>query len=126
MKSSGARKGDHFEGQVVVPFLRDHLGPQVCRPRAGAERDLGDIAGIPDWTFQVKNFTDLMRAVRDGFPGLAAQQANARTTHGALIVKRYGKAAPERQLFVMELGAAIEVIRETARWDLMTYEESGS
>lgn len=119
MTTPSARKGAHFEGQVIVPYLRDQFGPHLSRPRAGAARDLGDVAGVPDWTFELKAYTDLMRAVREGLADLAVEQANAGTTHGALIVKRRGVTDPAKQLFVMELGAAVPVIRETARWDLM-------
>jgi hypothetical protein len=119
-----ARKGNAFEGQVIVPYLRDQFGAHISRPRAGAAHDLGDIAGIPDWTFEVKNYVDVMRAVRDGLTDLAVEQANAGTGYGAVIVKRVGKTDPSRQLFVMELGAAIPLIRETARWDLAMREET--
>lgn len=119
MTTRSARKGNHFEGQVIVPYLRDQLGPHLSRPRAGAARDLGDIAGVPGWTFELKAYTDLTRAVRDGLADLAIEQANAGTPYGAVIVKRVGKTDPAKQLFVMELGPAVQVIRETARWDLI-------
>lgn len=120
MTTRSARKGNHFEGQCIVPYLRDQFGPHISRPRAGAAHDLGDIAGIPDWTFEVKNYVDIARAVRDGLADLAVEQANAGTTYGAVIVKRVGKTDPARQLFVCELGAAVPLIRETARWEALS------
>jgi hypothetical protein len=117
-----AAKGNAFEGQVIVPYLRDQFGPHISRPRAGAAHDLGDIAGIPGWTLELKNYTDLMRAVRDGLADLDVEQANAGTRYGAVIVKRRGKTDPGEQLFVMRLRDAIEVIRETAHWEALAGE----
>lgn len=119
MKTAAARKGDHYEGQVLLPYLRDQLGPQVVRPRAGEPHDRGDFGGIPAWTIQAKCFGDMLRAIRDGLVGLESQMVVTATPYGGVIVKRVGKTAPERQLFVMELGPAVQVIRETARWDLI-------
>lgn len=119
MTTRSARKGNTFESQLIVPYLRDQFGPHISRPRAGAAHDLGDIAGIPDWTFEAKNYTDLMRAVRDGLADLEVEQTNAGTRYGALIVKRRGTTDPARQLFVCTLGNAVPFIRETARWEAL-------
>lgn len=117
MKTRAATKGDEFEARCLLPYLRDQLGGQVARPRTSGINDIGDFSGIPGWTLEAKNYTDLARAVRVGFADLAVEQANAGTPYGAVIVKRYGKADPARQLLVMELGQAVAVIRETAHWD---------
>jgi hypothetical protein len=114
-----AAKGDAFE-RLIISYLRDEFGNHLSRPRAGATHDLGDIAGIPDWSFELKCRADLHDAVRLGLNDLAIEQANAGTTYGAVIVKRVGKTDPARQLFVCELGAAIPLIRETARWDVLS------
>lgn len=117
MATRSAQKGNQFEGGVLLPYLRDQFGGHIARPRTSGVNDIGDFTGIPGWTLEAKSYTDLARAVRDGFADLEVEQANAGTPYGALIVKRHGKAAPERQLFVMELGQAIAVMRETACWD---------
>jgi hypothetical protein len=113
-----ARKGNNFE-RAIVDYLRDQFGAHLSRPRAGAAHDLGDVAGIPGWTLELKCYTNLARAVTDGLHDLHVEQANAGTPYGAVIVKRVGKTDPARQLVVMELGAAIPVIRETATWEAM-------
>ena len=115
MTSPSARKGDVFE-RAVVGYLRDQFGPHLTRPRAGARSDRGDIAGIPGWTFELKCYTDLARAAREGLAELAVEQATAGTPYGAVILKRFGVTAPARQLVVMELATAVPVIRETATW----------
>jgi hypothetical protein len=115
-KTAAARKGDHFEGQTLLPYLRDQLGAQVCRPRTSGLHEIGDFGGIPGWTIQAKAYTDLARGIREGLDGAALQQQVSGTTYAAAIVKRARHAAPERQLFVMELGWAIPLIRESADW----------
>lgn len=116
MTTPSADKGNRFE-QVIVAYFRDEFGSHVCRPRAGARHDLGDIAGIPDWTFELKAYADLAAAVRAGLIDLSVEQFAAGTTHGGVIIKRRGVSDPARQLFVCELRAAVPLIRETARWE---------
>lgn len=116
MPSASARKGNTYESSCLLPYLRDQFGPQVTRPRAGGIHDRGDFAGIPDWTFEAKCYGDTLRAIRNGLADLVLEQAHAGTRYGGVIVKRVGVTDPARQLFVMELGAAVPVIRETAAW----------
>lgn len=123
-KTPAAIKGDTFEGRLLLPYLRDEFGGQVARPRTSGINDIGDFTGIPGWTFEAKNYVDLARAVRDGLADLDAEQANAGTTYGAVIVKRHGKTDPAEQLFIMRLGAAVPLIRETAHWDTLAREVS--
>lgn len=121
MTTPSARKGNWFE-RVITGFLRDHFGAHLSRPRAGAAKDLGDLAGIPGWTFELKAYTDVMRAIREGLAELDVEKANAGTPYGAVIVKRVGKADPAEQLFIMRLGDAVPLIRETAHWDVLAGE----
>lgn len=118
MTSPSAQKGNDFESRLILPYFRDQFGRHVSRPRSGAARDLGDLAGVPGWTFELKCYADLARAVRDGLAELAVEQANAGTPYGGLIVKRRGSTDPARQLFLCELGAAVPLIRETAHWEV--------
>lgn len=113
MTSPSARKGDTFE-RSTVDYLRTHLGAHLTRPRPGAIHDRCDIAGITDWTLEVKCYTDTLRAIRDGLADLAAGMANTHTRHGAVIVKRRGITDPARQLFVTELGLAVPLIHATS------------
>jgi Holliday junction resolvase len=112
MVTPSSAKGAAFE-RLIIDYLRQHCGAHLARPRAGAARDLGDVAGIPGWTLEIKCRTDLHEAVSRGLRELALEQANAGTPHGALVVKRRGVGAPERQLFVTELGTALPLILST-------------
>lgn len=105
-------KGARFE-VLIANYLRPLLGDHLVRPRAGAARDRGDIAGVPRWTFELKNIADPVQAVNDGLRDLRVEQDNAGTDFGAAIIKRRRIAEPERQLFVMELGPAVPLIAET-------------
>jgi hypothetical protein len=121
-KTAAARKGDHFEGTTLLPYLRDQLGGQVCRPRTSGHGEMGDFGGIPGWALQAKAYSDVLRGIREGLDGAEAQRQTSGATYCAAIVKRPRIAAPERQLFVMELGWAIPIIRETAHWGALAGE----
>ena len=121
MTTPSARKGSNFE-RSIVGYLRDWFGSHLSRPRAGAAKDLGDLAGLPGWTIEIKAYTDVARAIREGLAELDVEKANAGTPYGAVIVKRVGKTDPAEQLFLMRLGDAIPLIRETAHWDTLTEE----
>jgi hypothetical protein len=116
-----ARKGGTME-RSIVGYLRDWFGAHLSRPRAGAAKDLGDVAGIPGWTFEIKAYTDVMRAIREGLTELDVEKANAGTRYGAVIVKRVGKTDPGEQLFIMRLRDAIPIISETASWEALAGE----
>ncbi len=118
MTTPSARKGNNFE-RLVVTYLRDQFGAHLSRPRCGAAKDLGDIAGVPGWTFEAKSYANLTSGIREGLKDLEVEQANAGTPYGAVILKRHGTTDPTRQLFLMELGPATQIIRETATWDAM-------
>lgn len=111
MSNRAKAKGTAFES-----LIRDYLrsgGFPVERVPAGMAADRGDLSGLPGWTLQLKNFTDTQRAVRDGLAGLKAQQANADTPYGAVIVKRHGKSDPGKQLVVLELWQFAALLRRT-------------
>lgn len=88
--NANKRKGDSGEREIAK-ILSDLLGFTVRR-KLGAGRldDTGDLDGLPDCTAQVKNWSDVARAIREGLPALAAQQQNAGTTHGVLFIRRRG------------------------------------
>lgn len=90
MTNPAKNKGDAAEREIAK-LLADRLGLPVKRKLgAGRAEDTGDLYGLPDCTAQVKNYTDIARAIREGLPGSVAQQANAGTTHGVLFVRRRG------------------------------------
>jgi hypothetical protein len=121
MTTRSARKGNNFERSIIT-YLRDWFGAHLSRPRAGAAKDLGDLAGVPGWSFELKAYTDVMRAIREGLAELDVEKANAGTPYGAVIVKRVGKTDPAEALFIMRLGDAVPLIRETAKWELLAEE----
>jgi hypothetical protein len=115
MTSPAQRKGDGFE-RAVRDLLREELGTRhIFRNRMEGSEDRGDIGGIPGWTLQCKAYDDLLRSLREGMLGLRMQQAVTQTPYGAAICKRRGLPTGEAY-FVMSLGDAIPVLRETARW----------
>lgn len=84
------RKGDKAELELARQ-LTELLGVEVRRKLgAGRTDDTGDLAGIPDTTVQAKNYTDILRAIREGLIDLTRQHANANTTHAVLFVRRRG------------------------------------
>lgn len=90
MTNPQKRKGDAGERELAHR-LSALLGFTVRR-KLGAGRidDTGDLDGIPDCTAQVKNYSDTMRAIREGLAGIDEQQRNAGTTHGVVFVRRRG------------------------------------
>lgn len=112
LTSSAQTRGDSFE-RSIVGYLRDELGQHLTRPRCGETHDRGDISGVPAWTFELKSYTDMMRGIREGIAELANEQATAGTPYGAAIVKRARITDPAHQLFVMRLGDAVPLIRES-------------
>jgi hypothetical protein len=105
-------KGDWFE-RLMLNHWREHLGQHLTRPLPGAEHDRGDLAGIPNWTIQLKCFASIADAVGKGLKGLAVQQANGQTRYGAVVCKRRGFTRPEDQLVVMTVETFTLVLRET-------------
>ena len=90
MSNPQKAKGDSAEREIAK-LLDDLLGTGVRRKLgAGRADDTGDLDGLPDCTAQVKNYTDVLRAIREGLAGLEIQQRNAGTTHGVLFVRRRG------------------------------------
>ncbi len=90
MTTPSKRKGDKAELEVAR-LIAELTGFPVRRKLgAGRSDDTGDLDGIPQTTGQVKNYTDLLRAVREGVAECQVQQANARSTFGVTFVRRRG------------------------------------
>lgn len=90
MANPAKDKGDRAE--LEAARLLAELTGWPVRRKLGAGRldDTGDLDGLPDTTCQVKNYTDVLRAIREGLPALRAQQDNAGTPFAALLVRRRG------------------------------------
>lgn len=90
MANPSKRKGDNAEREIAQ-ILTDRLGYHVRRKLgAGRSDDAGDLDGIPDTAVQVKNYSDITRAIREGLESLEIQQRNALADHGVLFVRRPG------------------------------------
>jgi len=115
MPTPSKRKGDKFENELVH-WLQDRLGTRLgldfYRGKAGAERDLGDIFGLHEWTLQAKNYTNkaLSSALNLGVKGLAVQRAFAKTPFGAVLVKRPGTSDVGKTYVVFELEEFAELL----------------
>jgi len=108
MTNSAKSKGDTAEREVCAR-LADLTGWPVRRKLgAGRADDTGDVHGIPDTTCQVKSYTDVLRAIREGLPELRTQQANSGTPFAALLVRRRGG----HWIAVMDLEQLAALLRE--------------
>ena len=109
MANPQKRKGDAAERELAKQ-LSDLLGFTVRRKLgAGRADDTGDLDGLPDTTAQVKNYADVLRAIREGLKDLETQRANANTTHAVLFVRRHGG----QWITVMTVDQYANLIRET-------------
>jgi len=111
MTSPQRNKGNAAEREVAH-LLADLTGWAVRRRlQEGRTDDTGDLEGVPDTCLQVKNYADVLRAIREGLPELRKQQARALSPFGALLVRRRAG----RWIAVMELDQLAALIREATR-----------
>lgn len=90
MTTPAKRKGDKAELDIARR-LTDLTGFHVRRKLgAGRSDDTGDLDGIPDTVAQVKNYTDVQRAVRESLAELEPQRTNAGATFAVAFVRRPG------------------------------------
>lgn len=100
-------KGDRAEREVLE-FLRDHLGDHLVRARLEGSNDHGDITGLESVAVQVKNYDDIVSAIRDGLNGSRIQKANAGLPWGCAFIRRRGG----RYMVVMEAEDWVSMYRE--------------
>ena len=111
MTSRQRNKGNAAEREVSH-LLAELTGWRVRRRlQEGRTDDTGDLEGVPDTCLQVKNYADVLRAIREGLPELRRQQERALSPFGALLVRRRGG----RWIAVMELDQLAALIREATR-----------
>lgn len=89
MTSPAKQKGDRAELELARK-LTDLLG-SIVRRKLGAGRadDSGDLDGLA-CAVQVKNYADVLRAIREGLDGIDQQTANAAAPYGVVFVRRRG------------------------------------
>ncbi len=106
MANPSKQKGTAFE-TAVVEFLNAHDLP--CERRAlHGNTDKGDIAGIPAWTFELKNrrTLDIGGAVDEA----TLEAMNANTPYGVAIVKRPRRGDVAHSFAVMPLAQLVTII----------------
>lgn len=82
-------KGDNAERELAHR-LTDLLGTLVRRKLgAGRADDTGDLDGLA-CAVQVKNYTDVLRAIREGLACIDEQTRNAAAPYGVVFVRRRG------------------------------------
>ncbi len=91
-------------------FLRAHGHPHVERIPAGAEADRGDLSGVYNVTVQVKAYSDVGRACREGVIEALQQQQRANTDWAAVIVRPPGITDPAMWRVVMTLEHWAQVV----------------
>lgn len=90
MTNSAKDKGDRAEREIAG-ILADQLGIRVRRKLgAGRADDTGDLDGLDDCVAQVKDYRDILRAIREAVDDSPIQQANAGATHGVSFIRRPG------------------------------------
>lgn len=108
MTSPQARKGANAERELARILAELTGWPVVRRLRTGAHVDCGDLDGLPDTTAEIKNYTDVLRAIREGLADLEAEQTAAGSTFGVVFVRRRGGD----WLAVMDVARFVTLLRE--------------
>jgi len=108
MSNPRKQKGDRAELELARQ-LTDLLGTLVRRKLgAGRADDTGDLDGL-QCAVQVKNYTDVLRAIREGLADIDQQTANAAAPYGVVFVRRRGG----EWIAVMGLESFATMYRET-------------
>jgi hypothetical protein len=102
---SGGREAE----RKVADFLDAEGVPAFLPYNAGFE-DEGDIHGVSPFVLQVKDYRDLLAAIRDGVAGALRQKVRADEPFGAAVVRRPGKGVGEWYV-VLPLREFADVLR---------------
>lgn len=110
MANPSKQKGTAWE-TAVVALLNE--GGIPCERRAlKGKLDEGDVAGIPGWVLELKNHRDLHLA--GWLKELAAEQRNAGTLFGAVVIKQRGKA-PDQAYVLTSMDVLLELLPRSAK-----------
>lgn len=107
MSNPSKRKGTDWEVDVVA-YFQEHGYPFAERRTQAGKNDRGDIAAVGDWCLEAKAEKTIRLA--SYMNEVAVERNNAKTLHGAAIVKRRGKPV-ERGYVVMDLETFAALIR---------------
>lgn len=114
MGKASSHKGAKGE-RDAVRLLEEHLQISGIERKLGAGRreDRGDIHGVPGFTIQVANRAALGQVLGDKVEETVAQQRNAGTRFGALLMKLPPRPGgkPARWRFVLTPEQFAEIYR---------------
>jgi len=83
-------KGDRAEREIAFE-LSTLLGRDIERKLgAGRAEDTGDLYGLTNWTAQVADWKDALRAIRQKPEGAEQQRINAKTEHAVTFIRLRG------------------------------------
>ena len=88
--ANGHTKGARAEREIaqLVSYL---TGQEVVRKLgAGRREDTGDLYGLNNWTAQVANWNDALRAIREKPEAAEDQRINAKTDHAITFIRLKG------------------------------------
>lgn len=110
MKPSTAKVKGRETEQRFVDYLRANGAPYAERRRLNGSADRGDIAGVPGVVFEVKSGARL--DIAGWLAELAAEVANDRADHGAVIVRPKGKPDPAEWFAVLSVPDLLRLLAE--------------
>jgi len=105
------QKGTRFETQGVE-YLNSR-DVEAERRALHGNTDMGDIAGVPDWTFEFKNRKTL--DVGGAIDEARVEASNAGTRWYAAIVKRPRKGSAAEAIAAMPFSLLVDLILELRR-----------
>lgn len=106
MANPSKAKGTSFE-TALVDFLKP-MFPAVERRALHGNTDKGDIAGIPDWTFEAKNRKKL--GIGGALDEAITEARNAGTPYAVAIVKRPRKGDVAQAFAIMTTAQLASII----------------
>ena len=99
VKPSTAKAKGRDTENLWVEWLRSHGWPDAERRRLNSNTDLGDIAGVPDTTIEVKSAATWLPV--QGLRELDAEMVNTGDRHGYVIARPKGKPDPDDWVVMM-------------------------
>lgn len=88
--TDGKAKGDRAEREIAR-LISGLTGQNIVRKLgAGRREDVGDLHGLEDWTAQVADWSNALRAIREKPEAAEDQRLNADTTHAVTFIRLRG------------------------------------
>jgi hypothetical protein len=112
MTNRAKARGTAWEG-AVVQYLQASGWPGAERRVLHGSQDKGDVLGIPGWVHECKNAGRIELA--QWLNELQVEIRNAGAAHGALWLKRRGKASAADAYVVLDGATFVELLK-AAQW----------